>query len=89
MRRRTVIGLDMAVPHDEKAVHVKAYKFNFKPKQREYAVSSIGVMEDSSLCMFATRSFAPLIRGFAPFHIFAFGCITFCSKPNNIAIMKQ
>ena len=51
--------------HGEKAVHVKAYEFNFKPKQQEYAVSSIGVMKDSPLCMFATRGFAPLIRGFA------------------------
>ena len=75
--------------YDEKAVHVKAYEFNFKPKQQEYAESSISVMEDSPLCMFATRGFAPLIRGFAPFQIFAFGDVTFCSKPNNIAIMKQ
>ena len=75
--------------YDEKSVHVKAYEFNFKPKQQEYAVSSIGVMEDSPLCMFATRGFAPLIRGFAPFQFFAFGDVTFCSKPNNIAIMKQ
>ena len=54
-----------------KAVHVKAYEFNFKPKQQEYAVSSISVKEDSPLCMFATRGFAPLIRGLAPFQIFA------------------
>ena len=75
--------------YDEKAVYVKAYEFNFKPKQQEYAVSSIDVMEVSPLCMFATRGFAPLIRGFAPLQIFAFGDVTFCSKPNNIAIMKQ
>ena len=76
--------------YGEKAVHVKAYEFNFNPKQHEYAVSSIGVMEDSPLCMFATRGFAPLIRGFAPFQIFAFeGGVTFCSNPNNIAILKQ
>ena len=54
-------------------MHVIAYEFNFKPKQLEYAVSSIGVMEDSPLCMFAIRGFAPLIRGFAPFQIIAFG----------------
>ena len=54
-------------------MHVKAYEFNFKPKQQEYAVSSIGVMADLPLCMFATRGFAPLIRGFAPFQIFASG----------------
>ena len=53
-------------------MHVKAYEFNFKPKQQEYAVSSIGVMEDSPLCMFATRGFVPFIRGFAAFQIFAF-----------------
>ena len=58
--------------YGEKAVHVKAYEFYFKPKQQEYAVSSIGVMEDLPLCMFATRGFAPLIRGFAPFQIFTF-----------------
>ena len=80
--------------YGEKAVHVKAYEFNFKPKQQEYAVSSVGVMEDSPLCMFATRGFAPLIRGFTPFQIFAFGGwrgggVTFCSNPNNIAVMKQ
>ena len=75
--------------YGENAVHVKAYEFNFKLKQQEYAVSSIGVMENSPLCMFATRGFAPLIRGFAPFQIFAFGGVTFCSNPNNIAIMKQ
>ena len=80
--------------YGEKAVHVKAYEFNFKPKQQEYAVSSIGVKEDSPLCMFATRGFAPLSRGFAPFQIFAFGGgggggVTFCSNPNNITIMKQ
>ena len=46
----------------EKAVHVKAYEFNFKPKQQEFAESSMGVMEDSPLYMFATRGFAPLIR---------------------------
>ena len=59
--------------YGEKAVHEKAYEFNFKSKQQEYAVSSIGVIEDSPLCMFATRGFAPLIKGFAPFQIFAFG----------------
>ena len=79
--------------YGEKAVHVKAYEFNFKPKQQEYAVSSIGVKEDSPLCMFATIGFAPMIRGFAPFQIFAFevwgGGVTFCSNPNNITIMKQ
>ena len=69
----------------EKAVHVKAYEFNFKPKQQEYAVSSIGVKEDSPLCMFITRGFAPLIRRFAPFQIFAFvGChILFKPKQYN------
>ena len=75
--------------YGEKAVHVKAYKFNFKPKPQEYAVSSVGVKEDSPLFMFATRGFAPLIRRFAPFQIFAFGGVTFCSNPNNITIMKQ
>ena len=75
--------------YGEKAVHVKAYEFNFKPKQQEYAVSSIGVKEDSPLCMFATRGFAPLIRRFAPFKFSHLGCVTFCSNPNNITIMKQ
>ena len=41
--------------YGEKAVHLEAYEFNFKPKQQGYAVSSIGVMEDSSLYMFVTR----------------------------------
>ena len=45
--------------YGEKAVHVKAYEYNFKPKQQEYAVSSIGVKEDSPLCMFATKGFCP------------------------------
>ena len=72
--------------YGEKAVHVKAYEFNFKPKQQEYAVSSIGVKpssEDSPLCMFATRGFAPLIRRFAPFQIFAFGGCHILFKPKQ------
>ena len=48
------------------------------------------MMEDSQLGMFATSGFAPLIRGFGPFPIFAFGGFaTFCSISNNRAIMKQ
>ena len=31
--------------YGEKTMHVKAYEFNFKPKQQEYAVSSIGVID--------------------------------------------
>ena len=69
--------------YGEKVVHVKAYEFNFKPKQQEYAVSSIGVKEDSPLCMFATRDFAPLIRRFAPFQIFAFGGCHILFKPKQ------
>ena len=69
--------------YGEKAVHVKAYEFNFKPKQQEYAVSSIGVKKDSPLCMFATRGFAALIRGFAPFQIFAFGGCHILFKPKQ------
>ena len=39
-----------------------------------------GMGEDWPLCMFATRGFAPLMRGYAPFPIFAFGGFTtFCS----------
>ena len=69
--------------YGEKAVHVKGYEFNFKPKQQEYAVSSIGVKEDSPLCMFATNGFAPLIRRFAPFQIFKFGGCHILFKPKQ------
>ena len=34
-------------------MHVKAYEFNFKPKQQKCAVSSIGVMEDSPTFKFS------------------------------------
>ena len=73
--------------YGEKAVHVKAYEFNFKPKQQEYAVSSIGVggfhILGWDICMFTTRGFAPLIRRFAPFQIFAFGGCHILFKPKQ------
>ena len=61
----------------EKAVHLEACGFTFKLKQQGHAVSSIGMMEDSPLCMFT------------PFPISHLEEVTFCSISNNIAIMKQ
>ena len=47
--------------------------------------SDLGEIEEVEivLCMFATRGFAPLIRGFAPFQIFAFGGCHILFKPKQ------
>ena len=66
-----------------KAEHVKAYEFNFEAKAAGICSTPIGVKEDSPPCMFATRGFVPLIRGFAPFQIFAFGGCHILFKPKQ------